>query len=608
MVLKGAAFPTFSNDVASINQLFLYRYQATGNTWQQIPWQVDEVEIDPNDQTKDTFFVPGDGLLDDKDELSFMLFDAGDQAPPSSWIDDAASRSFERYEIQITDPLTQSGKGFVYLFRSPTLGVAPALPDYVRYVPPPQDSGQDSIVAAGFVEGHDVKGFNNSLAIPASANGSGADFLDQLKLRIIVDLGFLTIPITEGSFTLSGINARDGRVRVIRELREQIPFGTSTFSVPFLFKYYRNAVVFSAAINLSGIPGVALLRQSFDFESNASGAKWYNQNLQDAIDVDGVADNVDNAIGVVNAPDLNWYMLSSAHGSFVGLFSLPAGLGNLQRFYYRDNRTTGTNDNTPDTGASGSFGESGFWVTGENISGTFPLALTNYMLAKDLPRAVGETLRNQATSPPQVNIQAQSYVVPVELISFTVTAERKRAVVLWQTASETNNLGFAIERRAGSETWQEVGFVAGHGTTTTPQSYRFVDENVQPGAYSYRLRQIDTDGAFEITEARQVMIAAPERFALLQNYPNPFSLSSAAARTLIQYELSGTTEVDVSLRIYNLLGQEVRRLSAGKHAAGYFEMSWDGRSEQGELVPGGIYFYQLIAGSQKQVRKLVVVR
>ena len=608
-VLVGAAFPNFSNDVAPINQLFLYKFNAIGNNWEQIPWQIDEVETDPNDQTKNTYFATGDGLLDDKDELSFMVSDAGDQAPPSSWIDDAASRGFERYEIEVIDPMAQSGKGYVYLFRSPTLIISPALKDYANYVSAPLGNGEDIIQAQGYVEGHNVKGFNNSLVIPTSENGSGTDFLDQLKLRLLINLGFITVPITEESFSFTGISARDGRVRVIRELRLQIQFGSSTFVIPFLFKYYRSSIVFSAAINLAGISGVALLRQSFDFDSNVSGAKWYNQNLAREITIDGVDDALTSGeIAVVNSPGLNWYMLSSTHGSFVGLFSLPAGLGSAQRFYFRDNRTTGTNDNTPDTGTAGSFGESGLWITGTNISGTFPLALTNYMLAKDLPPEIGKTLHDQALQPLQVNVNAQSYVVPVELVTFTANAERNRAVLQWQTASETNNLGFAIERRFASQEWQNIGFVSGHGTTTTPQSYRFADDDVQPGEYFYRLRQIDTDGAFEITEARQVMIAAPERFALSQNYPNPFSLSNTTVGTLIQYELSELTEVEVNLRIFNLLGQEVRRLSQGRQSAGYFKISWDGRNEKGELVPGGIYFYQLSAGAQRQARKLVVVR
>jgi flagellar hook assembly protein FlgD len=47
---------------------------------------------------------------------------------------------------------------------------------------------------------------------------------------------------------------------------------------------------------------------------------------------------------------------------------------------------------------------------------------------------------------------------------------------------------------------------------------------------------------------------------------------------------------------------------SGTFGAGFFNIAWDGRNDKGELVPGGIYFYQLAAGPQRQARKLVVVR
>jgi hypothetical protein len=201
---------------------------------------------------------------------------------------------------------------------------------------------------------------------------------------------------------------------------------------------------------------------------------------------------------------------------------------------------------------------------------------------------------------------ATADAVPVELVSFTARTERNRALLFWQTASETNNLGFAVERSAGNDDWQGVGFVAGHGTTTIPQSYSFTDENLQPGAYRYRLKQIDTDGAFAYSEAREAIVSAPERFHLAQNYPNPFALSQPANATVFQYELSAPAKV--SLRIYNVLGQQVRRFTPGPQAAGYFKISWDGRTEAGELAPNGVYFYELIAGAQRATRKLLVVQ
>ncbi len=407
VVLQSDKFSAFSSNAAPISQLFLYRYNNANSSWEQIPWQIDQVEPDSLDPTKTTFFRTGDGLLDSLDELSFMAKDAGGKAPDNNWVNDASARGFPRYEIELNDPLPSGGRGYVYLYRSTTLSASPSPVDYVSY-----DSPNDIIRGKGYEEGHSANGIQNSILVPVGEGGSGTDFLDRLKLRVQVKT-FLTITIDENSFNKTGIKFRDGRIRVIRELTEQIAL--INVDVPLLIKYYGYSFVLNTSLNLTNISGVALLRQSFDFESNvaSAGAKWYNQNAPSVITVDGNPDNVDNALAVVNAPNLNWYMQSSGHGSFVGIFSVPSGLGNLQRFYYRDDVSGGTNDGTTDTGTNGAYGESGLWITGTNITGVFSLDLTNYVLGKDQPRDVGEALRNQTSQPLQANVHAQSFTTGV---------------------------------------------------------------------------------------------------------------------------------------------------------------------------------------------------
>jgi hypothetical protein len=96
----------------------------------------------------------------------------------------------------------------------------------------------------------------------------------------------------------------------------------------------------------------------------------------------------------------------------------------------------------------------------------------------------------------------------------------------------------------------------------------------------------------------------PQRFALLQNSPNPVSPATATA---IRYELPFSGNAPVSLRIFNLLGQSVRELVNAAQPAGKYEVRWDGRLENGEPAPAGIYFYQLRAGSQTATRKLMLL-
>ena len=88
----------------------------------------------------------------------------------------------------------------------------------------------------------------------------------------------------------------------------------------------------------------------------------------------------------------------------------------------------------------------------------------------------------------------------------------------------------------------------------------------------------------------------PNQFRLDQNYPNPFNPS-----TTIHYDLPSRS--DVSIRIINLLGQQVAVLVNGQKEAGDYTAMWDASN-----VPSGIYFYRLQTGSSVQTRKMVVLK
>ena len=93
---------------------------------------------------------------------------------------------------------------------------------------------------------------------------------------------------------------------------------------------------------------------------------------------------------------------------------------------------------------------------------------------------------------------------------------------------------------------------------------------------------------------------------LLPNYPNPFN-----PETWIPYQLA--TDAAVEISIYDLHGALVRRLKLGHQEAGYYidrdeAAYWDGRSETGERVSSGLYFYRLRAGVFISVKRMVIVK
>jgi hypothetical protein len=191
-------------------------------------------------------------------------------------------------------------------------------------------------------------------------------------------------------------------------------------------------------------------------------------------------------------------------------------------------------------------------------------------------------------------------VVPVELVSFTANANGSSVTLNWHTSTETNNSGFEIERRKtldeGSEEWIEVGFLNGNGTTTETQSYSFVDENLSNGKYVYRLKQMDFDGTFEYSNEVETLVSIPEKFELSQNYPNPFNPS-----TKIKYQIATTNPV--SLKIYDVLGNEVATLVNEMQSTGNYEVTFDASS-----LSSGTYFYKLQSGSFVVTRKMILIK
>ncbi|MCL4547355.1 MAG: T9SS type A sorting domain-containing protein [Bacteroidetes bacterium] len=195
--------------------------------------------------------------------------------------------------------------------------------------------------------------------------------------------------------------------------------------------------------------------------------------------------------------------------------------------------------------------------------------------------------------------------LPVELASFTASVEDKTVNMKWQTATEVNNFGFEIERsqtsKVKSETWEKVGFVQGHGNSNSPKSYTFTDNlalahNLDLDHLQYRLKQIDFDGKFEYSGIITVKLETPANFALLQNFPNPFNPS-----TIIRFELP--KESNVTLKVFNILGEEVATLVNKVMTPGRQEVTFDGSK-----LASGMYIYRIQAGNFVEVKKLLLLK
>ncbi len=210
----------------------------------------------------------------------------------------------------------------------------------------------------------------------------------------------------------------------------------------------------------------------------------------------------------------------------------------------------------------------------------------------------GTPRNNAVTDPPQpIVILDLQVVLPVELASFAASVVKNGVELNWTTATETNNYGFEVQRSTDQAHFQRIGFVAGNGTTTKEHTYRFSDGNLAAGTYYYRLKQIDTDGTFSLSQIVRADIATVVReYALHQNYPNPFNPT-----TTIVFDLK--EDGQAKLRLFNMLGQQVvelvnEHLKAGSHTA-----ILDARN-----LATGTYIYVLEVNGFRAQKRLQIIK
>ncbi len=189
-------------------------------------------------------------------------------------------------------------------------------------------------------------------------------------------------------------------------------------------------------------------------------------------------------------------------------------------------------------------------------------------------------------------------IIPVELISFAGNVIDGKVQLRWSTATETNNMGFEIYRanQNGEQSWKKIGFMQGHGTTTEPQSYSFMDESILSGTYQYRLKQLDYDGSYEYSNIIEVEVGIPTEYSLEQNYPNPFNPT-----TTVRYEIPALSFV--TLKVYDVLGSEIATLVSEEKPVGNYEVEFDGSG-----LTSGVYFYTLQAGDFVETKKIVLMK
>jgi lysophospholipase L1-like esterase len=205
-------------------------------------------------------------------------------------------------------------------------------------------------------------------------------------------------------------------------------------------------------------------------------------------------------------------------------------------------------------------------------------------------------------SSPYSETRTLTTALPVELSAFTIKLKNKTAELFWRTETEVSNFGFEVERASSRQVgttplqWNKIGFVEGHGNSNSPKEYLYIDKNLFGGTkFIYRLKQIDTDGAFAYSGEVEITLL-PEKFELVQNYPNPFNPSTTISFAIPE-------DANVILKVYDILGQEVKTLIDEPKEAGIHKVEFDASG-----LVNGFYIYSINAGDFTQVKKMLLIK
>ncbi|MBI5805980.1 T9SS type A sorting domain-containing protein, partial [candidate division TA06 bacterium] len=233
-------------------------------------------------------------------------------------------------------------------------------------------------------------------------------------------------------------------------------------------------------------------------------------------------------------------------------------------------------------------------------------------LTYDSLRVIAKLYRpaSKATANPvlyDIEFARPGYMAPdaVMLSFFAAFVQNNRAVVQWRTESEQDCYQWVVERSASPDgQFTELGRLDGNGTSSQPNEYSYSDAAVlTPGVYYYRITEIGKSGEKTVfgPVSASIGLGAPAEYALQPAYPNP-----SQGGATIKYSLKQPGQT--LLKVYNVLGEEIKTLVNSRQSADYYQVNWDGRDKKGRLVSNGVYFYKLVSGDYSSTKKLTVLR
>jgi hypothetical protein len=192
----------------------------------------------------------------------------------------------------------------------------------------------------------------------------------------------------------------------------------------------------------------------------------------------------------------------------------------------------------------------------------------------------------------------------VELSDFTGLVQNGAVTLQWQTASETDNYSWLVERSTSAdEGFARITEIA-TGNNPNGHAYSYTDKTAAPLTdYYYRLGDQDINGS--VTWHGPILVTGKGEMitsvSLAPCNPNP-----SRGQATIRYALPRPAQV--SLKLYDITGRLIKTLASGHQAGGSYAAPWDGKDENGREASSGVYLYQLKTGTTVLNGRLTMIR
>ncbi len=185
----------------------------------------------------------------------------------------------------------------------------------------------------------------------------------------------------------------------------------------------------------------------------------------------------------------------------------------------------------------------------------------------------------------------------VVISSLEVNVKNRSVYLSWLIKNEDKASKLFVERMYSRDMkWNQIAEI----NSVNRSLNNYEDKKLEAGFYSYRIKIVDNEGNTNFSKEVHTEIDMADSYELSQNYPNPFNPSTTITYTLPEKSF-------VTLKIFNVLGNEIATLINEEKSAGVYRIKFDVTELKNE-ISNGTYFYRLKVGEFTKTKKMIYMK